>query len=214
MNGTAPKLTRSAAVALIAGASLVAIVAIILVTITLKPLASEAITQQSTYDPDRDPLPALESDAESHSGDPESLGELPDGVTPFDEQHSGITNLDPELLSALRAASTAANAEGVDVFVNSGWRSAEHQAQMYREAVATYGSAAEASRWVATPETSAHVSGAAVDIGDAAATEWFAQFGAGYGLCQTYANESWHYELRPEAITQGCPAMSDDASIN
>ena len=25
-------------------------------------------------------------------------------------------------------------------------------------------------------------------------------------LCQIYSNESWHYELRPEAIDHGCPA--------
>ena len=31
-----------------------------------------------------------------------------------------------------------------------------------------------------------------------------------YGLCQIYDNESWHYELRPEAIDRGCPPMYAD----
>jgi LAS superfamily LD-carboxypeptidase LdcB len=73
-----------------------------------------------------------------------------------------------------------------------------------------HGSEEEAARWVATPETSAHVSGDAIDIGPSAATAWLSERGADYGLCQIYGNEPWHYELRPEAIDQGCPAMYAD----
>ncbi|QIK64911.1 M15 family metallopeptidase [Leucobacter viscericola] len=159
-------------------------------------------------------VPALNGGSGLHGGDPESQGELPDGVTPADDQYPGIANLDPDLLHALREASAAANAEGVEVFVNSGWRSREYQAQLYSDAITKYGSEEEASRWVATPETSSHVSGSAVDIGDVDATAWFSQYGAAYGLCQTYENESWHYELRPEAATEGCPAMSTDAAMH
>ena len=68
----------------------------------------------------------------------------------------------------------------------------------------------EAARWVATPETSAHVSGDAVDIGPLDATAWLSEHGAGYGLCQIYGNEPWHYELRPDAVDDGCPAMYAD----
>jgi hypothetical protein len=67
----------------------------------------------------------------------------------------------------------------------------------------------EAARWVATPDTSAHVSGDAVDIGrDGAA--WLSEHGAVYGLCQTYGNEPWHYELRPAAVDRGCPRAYPD----
>ena len=69
-----------------------------------------------------------------------------------------------------------------------------------------YGSEAEAARWVATPDTSAHVSGDAVDIGPADATAWLSEHGAAYGLCQIYGNEPWHYELRPEAVDARLPA--------
>jgi hypothetical protein len=48
------------------------------------------------------------------------------------------------------------------------------------------------------------VSGDAVDIGPSDAAAWLSKHGAGYGLCQIYDNEPWHYELRPEAIDQGC----------
>jgi hypothetical protein len=54
------------------------------------------------------------------------------------------------------------------------------------------------------------VSGDAIDIGPMAATDWLAQHGAAYGLCQIYANESWHYELRLSAVDAGCPEMYAD----
>ena len=63
---------------------------------------------------------------------------------------------------------------------------------------------------VATPNTSAHVSGEAVDIGRSDAAAWLSEHGAKYGLCQIYSNESWHYERRPEAVDHGCPRMYAD----
>ncbi len=76
--------------------------------------------------------------------------------------------------------------------------------------VATYGSETEAARWVATADTSAHVSGEAVDIGASDAAAWLSQYGARYGLCPIYDNEPWHFELRPDATVQGCPATYAD----
>ena len=64
----------------------------------------------------------------------------------------------------------------------------------------------KAARWVATPSTSAHVSGDAVDIGPSDATAWLSEHGAAYGLCQIYRNEPWHYELRPDAVDRRLPA--------
>jgi len=52
--------------------------------------------------------------------------------------------------------------------------------------------------------------GYAVDIGASGAVAWLSEHGAAYGLCQIYGNEPWHYELRPEAIDHGCPAMYAD----
>ena len=52
--------------------------------------------------------------------------------------------------------------------------------------------------------------GDAVDIGQSDATAWLSEHGAEYGLCQTYSNEPWHYELRPEAIEHGCPPSYAD----
>jgi LAS superfamily LD-carboxypeptidase LdcB len=140
----------------------------------------------------------------------EADGVLPNGVKVFDDQYPGVANLDPDLLQALREAATDAAHDGVEFFVDSGWRSPEYQEQLLHEAVAKYGSEEAAARWVATPNTSPHVSGDAVDIGPANATPWLSAHGAEYGLCQIYGNEPWHYELRPEAIDHGCPAMYAD----
>ncbi len=144
----------------------------------------------------------------------DALGEadsaVPDGTTVFDDEIPGVANLDPSLLRALRRAAADAADDGVEFFVNSGWRSPEYQEQLFREAVAKHGSEKEAARWVATAGTSAHVSGDAVDIEQVDGTAWLSERGAGYGLCQIYSNEPWHYELRPEAIDHGCPPMYAD----
>jgi zinc D-Ala-D-Ala carboxypeptidase len=140
----------------------------------------------------------------------EADGAVPDGVTVFADEYPGVANLDPELLQALREAATDAADDGIEFTVNSGWRSPQYQNQLLREAVSKYGSAAEAARWVSTAETSAHVSGDAVDIGHVAARAWLSEHGAEYGLCQIYRNEPWHYELRPQAIDHGCPPIYAD----
>src|SRR4051812_7566520 len=140
----------------------------------------------------------------------EAGGAVPVGTTVFDDEVPGVANLDPALLGALRQAATDAAADGVEFVVDSGWRSPDYQEQLLREAVFKYGSEQEAARWVATPSTSAHVSGDAVDIGPFAAAAWLSERGAAYGLCQSYGNEPWHYELRPDAIAHGCPPMYPD----
>lgn len=138
-------------------------------------------------------------------------GDLPDGITVHESGYPGIDGISPELLAALRSASADA---GIDFTVTSGWRSAEDQHELLRDAIGTYGSAAEAARWVATPETSAHVSGEAVDLGPWDATDWLSKYGASYGLCQVYDNEAWHYEFRGSAPTAGCPERYPDASFD
>jgi hypothetical protein len=140
----------------------------------------------------------------------EADGAVPSGTTVFDDEVPGVANLDPDLLGALRQAAADAAGDGVEFFVDSGWRSPGYQEQLLDEAVVKYGSEQAAARWVATPNTSPHVSGDAIDIGHSNAAAWLSEHGAEYGLCQIYGNEPWHYELRPEAIARGCPAMYAD----
>jgi zinc D-Ala-D-Ala carboxypeptidase len=136
-------------------------------------------------------------------------GAVAAGVTVFNDDIPAVANLCPELLGALRKAATDAAADGVEFVVNGGWRSPDYQDRLRHEAVAKYGSEAEAARWVATVDTSPHVSGDAIDLGHSARA-WLAKHGARYGLCQIYANEPWHYEFRPDASTHGCPPMYAD----
>jgi zinc D-Ala-D-Ala carboxypeptidase len=137
-------------------------------------------------------------------------GGVPAGTTVFDDEVPGVANLDPALLDALRRAATDAAHDGIELVVESGWRSAEYQEQLFLEAVTQYGSAEDAARWVAPPSTSAHVSGDAVDLAHADATAWLSVHGAGYGLCPVYGNEPWHFELRPDAVDHGCPGLYAD----
>ncbi len=122
-----------------------------------------------------------------------------------------VRKLDPDLLAAVEAASRDAQDDGVHLSITSGWRSRAHQQRLLDEAVDTYGSLEEALKFVSTPDTSAHVTGDAVDIGPTDADDWLNQHGADYGLCQVFANEIWHFEL---ATTPGgeCPDLLPDSS--
>ena len=185
----------------IRAAGLLVVIAAIAAALGYQSLASSSSTAASPFD-------VLRGEHRGAPGEADSA--VPDGATVFDDEVPGVANLDPELLGVLRQAASDAAEGGVEFFVNSGWRSPEYQEQLLREAVSEYGSEEEAARWVATAETSPHVSGDAVDIGPSDATAWLSEHGAEYGLCQIYGNEPWHYELRPEAIDHGCPPMYAD----
>ena len=179
-------------------AGLLVVIAAIAAALGYQLPASSSSTAVSPFDVPR---------GEHRDARGEADGAVPDGTTVFDDGIPGVANLDRALLGALRQATTDA---GVAFFVDSGWRSPEYQEHLLREAVSKYGSEAEAARWVAAPDTSAHVSGDAVDIGPSDAAAWLSEHGARYGLCQIYGNEPWHFELRPEAAEHGCPGMYPD----
>ncbi len=154
----------------------------------------------------------LEPPEVDHSATGLEGGDLPEGTSPFDTHLPGIANLDPQLLAAVQQAARDAREDGVRFVVTSGWRSMAYQQQLLDEAIAHYGSEQVAREFVATPETSSHISGGAVDIGPTDATSWLSQHGARYGLCQTYANEIWHFELATEPGGV-CPPMLPNASV-
>ena len=191
---------------------LVAIVAIVaaLGSTSLVSSSLTVLSPSTASSPSSAASPVDRSRNEQRDALGEAGGAVPHGTTVFDDDVPGIAKLDPALRRALRRAASDAAADGVELVVNSGWRSPAYEEQLRRVAIAKYGSEAEAARWVATGTTSAHVSGDAVDVGPPAAAPWLSAHGAAYGLCQIYGNEPWHFELRPEAIAQGCPPMYSD----
>jgi zinc D-Ala-D-Ala carboxypeptidase len=207
--------TRRIRIRRIRAAGLLVVIAAIAAALGYQLPASSSSTAAPPIDVPRSEHRGLRSEhrglrSEHRGALGEADGAVPNGATVFDDGIPGVANLDPALLGALRQAATDAAYDGVEFYVESGWRSPEYQNQLLRQAVSEYGSEEEAARWVATPNTSAHVSGDAVDIGPFDATAWLSEHGAEYGLCQTYGNEPWHYELRPEAIDHGCPPMYAD----
>ncbi|KQM83784.1 M15 family metallopeptidase [Agromyces sp. Leaf222] len=186
-----------------------ALAAALLVAVFAGSLAGRSSAASSPRAPGDAPA-RLQPPAAGADGGLDGDGRVDDGVTVFDDEEPAVGNLDPELLDAVRLAATEAAGDGVSFIVNSGWRSPEYQEQLLRDAVAEYGSAEEAAKWVATAGTSPHVRGDAIDLGPWDATAWLSEHGAAYGLCQVYANESWHFELRPDAASDGCPAMYAD----
>ena len=133
------------------------------------------------------------------------------GLDPFANDHAAITELDSHLLRAIRDAATKAKADGVTLFITSGWRSPDYQRRLFDQAITQYGGRKAAERYVLPPEKSAHVEGKAVDIGPTDAADWLGRQGPAFGLCQTYANEMWHFEL---ATHPGgtCPPQLPDAT--
>jgi hypothetical protein len=127
------------------------------------------------------------------------------------ERDAVPAGLTPKLLRSMTRAIVDARAEGVELTITSGWRSAAHQQRLFEEAVRKYGSRERARQWVLPPEESAHVTGAAVDVGPPAGAAWLRANGERYGLCQRYANEPWHFERLAGAIGSHCPALQPHA---
>ena len=205
MSGTASARTKTRRTLRPTAVGLVVATAAIIGTLVYQPASSTAPSFSEVLRGDR-----AGATTEADGAVTEADGALPDGVKVFDDEYPGVANLDSDLLQALREAATEAADDGIEFYVNSGWRSPEYQNQLLREAVSRYASEKEAARWVATADTSPHVSGDAVDIGSFDGTAWLSEHGAEYGLCQIYRNEAWHYELRPQAIDRACPPMYAD----
>jgi D-alanyl-D-alanine carboxypeptidase len=163
----------------------------------------------ATTEPTSDPAPlAIGSAATDTYG-----GWIPDGQTlsPFDTSDPALAQLDPALLTAVQDAANAAKLQGIDLRINSGWRSRGFQQRLFDDAVRTYGSADIARQYVASPDVSKHVVGQAVDVAPVDAGKWLIRNGVQFGLCQIYANEIWHFELA--ADPQGhCPPLRPNAA--
>jgi LAS superfamily LD-carboxypeptidase LdcB len=114
----------------------------------------------------------------------------------------GTTNMQAPAAAAFARAFTGARAAGFAPEIRSAWRSEQWQQILFDRAVAKYGSRAEASKWVLSPGSSAHVKGYAIDVHPQSAAAWLQAHGPAYGICRTYDNEWWHFEY---LATSTCP---------
>ena len=131
-------------------------------------------------------------------------GVVPAGVSVFDDSYPAVSRLDGTLLTALRSAAVVAHRRR-DVRGEQRLAFARISAIPARPGRHHLRVTPETRRWVATPATSPHVSGKAIDLGGTGAADWLDRFGATYGLCQIYQNEPWHFEFRAQATMRGCP---------
>lgn len=126
------------------------------------------------------------------------------------------TELDQQLLTRFKAAQAAAKKDGQVIYIVSGFRSLSRQKTLFANAVRKYGSAAEASKWVAPPLISHHPWGVAIDVNypdEPVGAGWLEIHGSKFGLCRVFENEWWHFE---PVIAPGwkCPALVPDATYS
>lgn len=122
----------------------------------------------------------------------------------------------PILLARFNAAYLVAKLAGVDLYITSAFRTLARQEQLFRSAVAKYGSEREAAKWVLPPLSSHHPQGLALDInypGDRPGAKWLDENGARFGLCRVYANEWWHFE-GVIAPGESCPPLAPNALVD
>jgi hypothetical protein len=125
---------------------------------------------------------------------------------------AGTEGLDPLLAAAYTMAERQAHQQGVPLEIVSGHRTRDEQEQLWEQGIATYGGPDAARRWVLPPDESTHVTGKAIDVGPQQGAQWLQDNGNRWGLCRTFDNEWWHFEL--QTFPGGaCPPRWPDASV-
>ena len=124
--------------------------------------------------------------------------------------------IDKQLVYRFKAAQAAAKKDGQALYIASGFRSLARQKVLFAQAIRKYGSAAEASKWVAPPLISHHPWGVAIDVNypdEPVGARWLEVNGSKFGLCRVFENEWWHFE---PVIAPGwkCPALVPDATFS
>ena len=124
--------------------------------------------------------------------------------------------LDKQLMNRFKAAQAAAKKDGQALYIASGFRTLSRQQTLFAQAVRKYGSAREASKWVAPPLVSHHPWGVAIDVNypdEPVGAGWLEVNGSKFGLCRVFDNEWWHFE---PVIAPGwkCPALVPDATFS
>jgi hypothetical protein len=95
----------------------------------------------------------------------------------------------------LEAVETLVRASGGRVYVQAGYRSFEHQTELWNEAVRRYGDPEVADNWVARPGHSFHELGLAVDLGGDLGLAVRLIERLNLPLYRPLVHEPWHFEL-------------------
>ena len=138
----------------------------------------------------------------------------PLGETEIVEGTDRPEEINPLVLARFLSAQAVAKELGIELSIDSGYRSPEKQNYLYQRAIKTYKSADEAIKWVLPENLSRHPWGLALDVNlnhDKSGATWLEANGATFGLCRVYVNEWWHFEplTAPGGI---CPPLLPDAS--
>ena len=125
----------------------------------------------------------------------ESVAEVADwlggGLSPGPGDYSGPFTwrqgkpMRPDTALAFDRMAAAAGIAGVQIQINSAWRSSSEQAALF--------AAHPDPKWVAPPGRSLHRLGTELDLGPDAAYGWLASNASRFGFIQRYAWEPWHY---------------------
>jgi hypothetical protein len=110
---------------------------------------------------------------------------------------SGTAHINPDFLSRVEALRRSLpNNLGAQIGLRSGWRSEQHQGDLFNRAVRKYGSVAAARKWVAPPGHSQHGRGTAIDFsyGSRAAMQAAHEAAPRFGLVFPMSYEDWHIE--------------------
>ena len=135
------------------------------------------------------------------------------GAGKISEPKTEASDLNIYVKNRFLAAQSKARKEGINLVITSGFRTADRQEYLFKRAIAKYGSAKEASKWVLPPNKSHHPDGIALDVnypGNQVETKWLEKNGFKYGLCRVYKNEWWHFEPLV-APGEKCPALVPNA---
>ena len=127
-----------------------------------------------------------------------------------------VVEVHPLLMARFTAAQTAAERDGINLYISSGFRTFERQDFLFHREVEIRGSETEAAKWVLPANKSHHPHGLALDINypaNRAGADWLDKNGSRFGLCRVYANEWWHFE-GVSAPGEPCPAMAPNALVD
>jgi hypothetical protein len=113
---------------------------------------------------------------------------------------AGPDGLHPQLT---RAVQRIVDASVGRVWIVSGFRSTQRQAELWAEALAKYGSAEAADDWVAPPGRSMHERGLAVDLGGDVEEAARLVDELDLPLHRPLSNEPWHFELWGSRVGTG-----------